>query len=266
MKNPRGRPRLQKVGALKAGRTMADRAIDVLEAVSRHGPVSLRDLTTQLRIPASTAHRFLLLLEARGFVSMDPLSQRWEIDVRAFQVGNSYLRRTGLAEIARFYLAEIGMKSGETANLSVRHAGSMVVIAQVESHNPLRAFFRLGSQIPVHCSAAGKAVLSYLPPGTIEGLFDKRGLLKLTDRTVTSLPQLHRQLEEVRSRGWALDDEEQVMGMRCVAAPVWDRADTPVAALSLSGPTSRFDTAAVDSLSTLVKETAQALSNALRGL
>lgn len=245
---------------------MADRAIDVLEAVSRHGPISLRGLTAQLRVPASTAHRLLLLLERRGFVSMDPLGQTWEIGVRAFQTGNSYLRRTGLAEIARLYIAEIGAASGETANLSVRHAANMVVIAQVESHNPLRAFFRLGSQIPMHCSAAGKAVLSCLEPTEVDGLFDVAGLTKFTERTVTSLPALHRQLGEIKSCGWALDDEEQVAGMRCVAAPVWDRAGSPVAALSLTGPTSRIDNAAVDRLSVLVKEAAHSLSDALRGL
>ena len=266
MKNPRGRPRLQKPATPKASPTMADRAIDVLESVSRHGPVSLRDLTMQLRVPASTAHRLLLLLEARGLLSMDPLSQKWEIGVRAFQIGNSYLRRTGLAEIARFYLAEIGAESGETAYLSVRYAANMVVIAQAESHNPLRAFFRLGSQIPAHCSAAGKAVLSYLPVDAVDGLFDERGLVKLTERTIIFLPQLHRQLEEVRSRGWALDDEEHVAGMRCVAAPIWDKAEVPAAALSLTGPTSRFDAAAVERLSIMVKEAAQALSDALRGL
>ncbi|OWV87631.1 hypothetical protein ATY78_03790 [Rhizobium sp. R635] len=265
MKNPRGRPRSKQVDLSMTGRTMADHAIDVMEAVSSFGPISLRDLTTKMKVPASTAHRFLLILEARGFLSMDPVSQKWEIGVRAFQVGNAYLRCTGLAEMARAYLATIGAASGETANLSIRQGDRMIVIAQVESHNPLRAFFRLGSQIPIYCSAAGKAVLAHLRDDEVDAMFEKTVLARLTDRTIVSLPFLRMQLNEIRARGWALDDEEQVAGMRCVAAPIMDKDGLPVAALSLTGPKSRFDASSLKGLSVLVIDAARGVSDAIRG-
>jgi len=265
MKNPRGRPRNRQIDPTVTGRTMADHAIDVMEAVSSFGPISLRDLTIKMRLPASTAHRLMLILEARGFLSMDAASQKWEIGARAFQIGNAYLRRTGLADMARTFLATIGSASGETANLSVRQVAQMIVIAQVESHNPLRAFFRLGSQSPAYCSAAGKAVLAHPPADEIDAMFEKTDLAKFTDQTITSLALLHPQLVEVRARGWALDNEEQVTGMRCVAAPIIDKDGLPVAAVSLTGPTRRFDTRTLGALSTLVIDAARDISDALCG-
>ncbi len=265
MKNPRGRPRSRKINLSLTGRTMADHAIDIMEAVSSLGPISLRDLTTKMKVPASTAHRLLLILEGRGFLSMDAVSQKWEIGVRAFQVGNAYLRRTGLAEMARTYLAMIGSASGETANLSIRQGDRMIVIAQVESHNPLRAFFRLGSQIPVYCSAAGKAVLAHLPGDEVDAIFENMVPARLTNRTIVSLPVLRMQLREIKARGWALDDEEQVAGMRCVAAPVMDKDGLPIAALSLTGPTSRFEMPSIERLSTLVIDAARGVSDAMCG-
>lgn len=266
MKNPRGRPRIRdKPNAASSG-TMVDRALTILEAISAGSPGGLTTLAHRLRLPVSTVHRFLLLLERRGYVTMDSATQTWDIGPQAFQVGNSYLRQTRLTDVARSRLAELGALSGETANLLVRQGQQMIVIAQVESHNPLRAFFRLGTQIPCHCSAAGKAALGALSDSDIATLYPEDVLTGFTPKTILSVNDLKRCLVDVREKGWALDDEEHVDGMRCVAAAVSDRTGATIGAISLTAPVARFGPAEVDAFGAWVLRAALDLTMVMNGV
>lgn len=236
-----------------------DRAMMILEELSRHEGLSLSDLATRLDQSPATAYRVLVTLEKRGIVELDPSTQHWLVGAGAFLIGSRFLRRTSVVERARPFMRDLMETSGETANLGVARGDHVLFLSQVETHASIRAFFPPGTLSPLHASGIGKALLAArggkrVPQG---------GLQRFTPHTLTSPQALLDDLERTRARGWAVDDEERTEGMRCVAAPVFDAMGEAVAGLSISGPISRVTPEAVPGLGAAVAEAAADLSEAL---
>jgi IclR family acetate operon transcriptional repressor len=151
-------------------------------------------------------------------------------------------------------------EGGETVNLAVQDDGMAVYLAQVECRQMMRAFARPGSRVPLHCSAVGKAILSAVPDKTLSKTLHQRGMPRLTVKTITSPSALRADLERARMAGHAIDDEEHAIGLRCIAAPVFDETGDVVAAVSASGPMARITDERVAPLGALVLEAARAIS------
>ena len=151
-------------------------------------------------------------------------------------------------------------EGGETVNLAVQDDGMAVYLAQVECRQMMRAFARPGSRVPLHCSAVGKAMLSAVPDKTLSKILHQRGMPRLTVKTITTPSALRADLERTRNAGHAVDDEEHAIGLRCIAAPIFDETGDVVAALSASGPMARIVDERVAQLGALVLEAAQAIS------
>ena len=134
-------------------------------------------------------------------------------------------------------MRELMAATGETANLAIADGGQVVFISQVETHEPIRAFFRPGTRGPIHASGIGKALLAYQPPEAVERIMREQGLVAFTARTITDRARLMAELDEIRARGWAIDDEERTEGMRCIAAPIFNEFREAMAGVSISGPT-----------------------------
>jgi IclR family acetate operon transcriptional repressor len=154
-------------------------------------------------------------------------------------MGSAFLRGRKIVDRARVVMQDLMEKTGETANLGLAEDDCVVFVTQVETHQAIRAFFRPGTRTAFHASGIGKAVLSHMDPERVAMLIDRLGLETYTDRTVATLPELMRDLAEARVRGWAVDDEERNLGMRCVAAAVFNEHGEPVGGVSVSGPTVR---------------------------
>lgn len=249
-----------------AGHTQAlSRGLAMLEALaSTDGGATLTALATRIRIPAPTAHRLLATLEAAGYVQAGTQGE-WLIGVRAFRVGSAFLSHRNLVVQAFPYLKRLMDDSGETANLAVVEAGQAVFVEQVQCRELMRMSAKLGARAPLHASGVGKAMLAAMDERGVAAALGRQGLQRYTPHTLTSRDALATELGRTRLRGYAIDDQEHALGMRCVAATVFDENGEPWAALSLAGPTTRITEARVPTLGVLVRDTAAAITVALGG-
>lgn len=265
-KKLRGRPRALKLVADSGGSVQAiDRGLAVLAMIATADGLTLTDLAQRVGLAPSTAHRILASLEAHRFVQHDEQRGLWLIGVSAFEVGTAFLRNRRLAGIGRVVMHDLMEQTGETVNLGIEDGGEVVFISQVESHVALRAFFRAGSRAAIHASGVGKALLAQFPEERVKQILHKRGLAKFTERTLVSPADLFRQLEEIRRRGFAIDDEERNLGMRCVAAPIFNEYGEAIAAVSVSGPTVRMTPERAAEFGPLVQRAAQEITASIGG-
>ena len=156
-------------------------------------------------------------------------------------------------------------ESGETVNLAVEDQGEAVYLAQVECRQMMRAIAKPGGRVPLHCSGVGKALLAALPEAEVGKILQRRGLPRATAKTLDSPLKLRGELERIRQGGYAFDDEENAVGLRCVAAVIHDEHGHPLAGLSLSGPMARITDARVPLLGAMVIKAADEITAALGG-
>lgn len=220
-----------------------------------HG-MTLTQVAEAAGLPPSTTHRLLTTLESERFVRPDQQTGLWRIGVSAFFVGSAFARSRDKLALTRPYLARLMEMSGETANLFVESDGEVVCIGQIESRHAMRAITGVGGRVKLHASAAGKALLAHMDPNRRSALLARHPLTAITDQTITGVETLTRALDEVRNVGYAVDDQEHALGLRCVAAPVFDETGVPVAALSVSGPSARISRERMASLGRAVAQAA----------
>jgi IclR family acetate operon transcriptional repressor len=242
------------------------RALSLLEALARsHDGLTLTELAQTVGLATSTAHRLLTTLQQARFVRFDPLSSVWQVGVQTFIVGNAFARTRDVTMMARPYLRRLMEESGETVNLYVAEEGEAICMAQVESRRMMRAIARPGGRVKMHCSGAGKAILAFLPERELGQTLERHGLPRFTDKTLTTPKALRAALEQARARGYAIDDEEHEVGLRCVGAPILDEHGLPLAGLSISGPTARIADYRLALIGALVAQTAKAVTAEVGG-
>lgn len=239
-KRQRGRPKSQFTESSAGTLQSLDRALGVLSAIARADRMTLTDLSLAVGVPTATTHRILTTLQKRGFVTFDEDRQDWLIGIEAFRTGSSFLKRRDLAEIGRPVMQLLMEQTGETANLAVPQAAEVVFIGQIETQNPIRAFFPPSTRTAMHASGTGKAILAELPEDQVRQLLIKSGLERFTVNTHTTPAELFEDLAEIRARGWSFDHEERHDGMSCIGSAIFDEYGNPCAGVSISGPSIRF--------------------------
>ncbi|WP_204113818.1 HTH-type transcriptional regulator BhcR [Shimia biformata] len=259
---PRGRPKSFH-DKTEATRIQAlDRALDVLDQLASGGGQTLSELAAVLDQSPATVYRILTTFAARGMAETDPADQTWHVGANAFRTGSAFLRRSSLVERARPVMRRLMEETGETANLGVERGDQVLFLSQVETHETIRAFFPPGTLSPLHSSGIGKALLSVAPATRIDLLMTQNPEA-FTPNTITDAAAMHANLTEARARGFAHDDEERTIGMRCLAAPILNLHGEAVAGISVSGPTHRLTNAHITDIGTKVAEAAKDLSRAL---
>jgi IclR family acetate operon transcriptional repressor len=257
----RRRPAAGRTRSVEGGRVQSlARALAIVNALARGDGLTLTDLAHTVGLPPSTVHRLLTTLEEARFVRFDRELSRWMIGVQAFIVGGAFLRSRDVLALARPYLRRLVEESGETANLALEDEGQAVYMAQVESRQLVRAIAKPGGRAFLHSSGIGKAMLAAMASAEVARILQKRGLPRFTERTIDTPADLRAHLAEIRARGFAIDDEEYAIGLRCVAAPILDEAGALVAAISLSGPTARLTEDRVPLLGNLVRAVAHEIT------
>ncbi|MFD3188735.1 HTH-type transcriptional regulator BhcR [Sedimentitalea sp. HM32M-2] len=240
-----------------------DRALDVLDTLAQSNGLTLTEISDQLDQSPATMYRVLSTLEARAFVEVDPATQAWHIGATAFRLGSAFLRRSSVVERSRPVMRALMEATNETSNLGIEKHGEVMFIGQVETPETIRAFFPPGTLSPMHASGIGKALLSRRDADSLVRFLRRHRLDGFTDKTLVSAEALHAELARTRARGYALDDEERTIGMRCVAAPILNLYGEAVAGISVSGPTHRMPLDLIERIGTLVKGAAADLSRAL---
>jgi DNA-binding IclR family transcriptional regulator len=218
-----------------------ERAFDLLEALASGGELGVTELANRTGLVPSTAHRLLHTLTKRGYVTQSPETGRYLLGYKVVEVASGLEhRRERLRGVARPHLEGIQRATGETVNLVVLEADRVVYIDQVEGSRNVRMFTTVGTSVLAHSTGSGKAIMAFGPPEAPAALYGDRELEQLTNRTLTTLAALEDDFKRIRSRGYALDNEEHEEGVGCVAAAVFDHTGRPCAAISVSGPTARI--------------------------
>lgn len=264
-KRARGRPKSQFRESSAGTLQSLDRALSVLVAVSRANRATLTDLSLSLGIPTATTHRILTTLQKHGFVAFNEENQVWSIGIEAYRTGASFMNHMSLTEVSRPVMRQLMEKTGETANLAIPDGAEVVFIGQVETQNPIRAFFARGTRTSMHASGTGKAILSQMPRDEVRKLLMTSGLTAFTDNTHTTPADLFADLDLTRARGYSFDSEERYIGMSCIGSVIFDEHEEPCGGVSISGPSTRFDALRVPELGATVAEAARDITYLIGG-
>jgi len=260
---PRGRPKSFYDKARQNTIQSVDRAFDVLDILASRDGMTLSEVAFELNQSPATIYRVLSTLQAREIVETDPVSQVWNIGPAAFQIGYAFMRRSSVVERSRPIMRDLMAQTGETANLGIEKSDMIIFVSQVETHETIRAFFPPGTQSPMHASGIGKALLAHYSDDRIAKLLEHHSLEKFTDKTITDPPKLLVEMKNIRAQGFAFDDEEKNLGMRCIASPILNFFGEAVAGISVSGPTHRITPDRINTISAVVKSAAKYLSQSL---
>ncbi len=243
------------------------RALSLLRLLAQEdGGSRLSDLARAAGLPVSTAHRLLTTLEQQGFAQFEPASSLWHVGRDAFTVGLAYGRRLSFVAPALPLLRRLRDATRETANLGFLDDDQLVTVSQVESREIRRALSPPGRRVPVFCSAMGKAILATWRDDEVLALADRAGLPPLTSKSLRSREAALAEIARTRARGWALDDEEFNLGMRCLAAVVWSPQGEAACAISISGAAARLTEDRLEPLGALVVQAAGELTAVLGGV
>ncbi|CAM3754856.1 glyoxylate bypass operon transcriptional repressor IclR [Xenorhabdus thuongxuanensis] len=245
------------------------RGLTLLEYIS-DSPigVTLTDLAIQAGLPNSTTHRLLTTLQQHGFVRQIGDLGLWVIASHAFVVGSSFLQSRNLMVLVHPILRQLMEDSGETVNLAILNIDEYeaVIVDQVQCNALMRMSAPIGGNLPMHASGAGKALLSTLSEQKRLQLLHKKGMHAYTQHTYTTAAALTENLEQIRKQGFSFDDEEHALGLRCIAACIYDEHHEAFAAISISGPVSRISNDRVTELGALVMRAAKAISREYGGI
>jgi IclR family transcriptional regulator, acetate operon repressor len=261
----RGRPRAFNPKPEQTTVQALDRALTILKTLAGAEGLSLTELAEASGQSTATVYRVLCTYQSHGYVELDPRRQLWFVGSEAFRIGSTFLGRTNLVERGRPILRELMVATGETANLAIPDGADVVFVSQVETHEPIRAFFRPGTRSAFHASGIGKAVMAHYPPQRISAILKDRGLRSFTPSTLTDPSAFMEELAAVRRRGWAMDDEEHTLGMRCMAAAIFNDLGEPVGGLSVSGPASRVTRERAVAFAAVVVDAARRVTTAIGG-
>jgi DNA-binding IclR family transcriptional regulator len=217
------------------------KAFAVLETLVRvGGPVTLAELMLATGLPKPSLHRTLALFEEAGLVAREPNGRAYAVGQRLSRFALEVLTNEPVATRRRVILRKLVADVGETCNLSMLRKGELVYLDRVEADWPLRLHLPAGIALPPHCSASGKLLLAFLPSEERSQLVATLPLPKFTERTITHRQMLANELERIAETGYAVDNEEYVVGVACVAVPVRDTAGEVMAAVAVHAATARL--------------------------
>jgi DNA-binding IclR family transcriptional regulator len=241
-----------------------DRALRILMILGeREEPMRISEISRKLSIDKSTAYRIVSTLRGQGFVEQDVESRKYILGVKVIEVAGLKLRSIRLVPIAKPITKELMARTHEATHLAVLVEGEVMYLDSEQSSGVFNINTQVGSRAPLHSSAVGKSLLAALPDDEIDQLIGIKGLVRYTDRTIINLADFHRDIDEIRSRGWAMDDEETQMGVRCIAAAICDHRGAVAASVGISGPTQRITRERMHVLGQLVRESAAKISKQL---
>jgi DNA-binding IclR family transcriptional regulator len=241
------------------------RLLALLEHLAAHGrPLALPEAVALTGWPKPTVHRMLVQLEAGGWLQREPDGRRYTLASRLRALGEAALSASTQHGVRHAVLRQLVADLGESCNLTALSGAEVVYLDRVESAFPLRLELRPGTRVPIHCSASGKLFLAFLPSRQRAALLDGLALTRHTAATLTTPDALLAELDTIRREGYAVDAEEFVDGLVCVAVPVPGAAGGPVrCALALQAPSARMSLQQARQQLPRLREAAQALARTL---
>ena len=240
------------------------KGLRILELLAEHGELGVSAVANHLDTNRAGCHRFLLTLRDLGYVEKTEAG-RYRPTFKMLELGMKNLERFEIRHTAHPMMQELSREFGETVNLGYWDGRAIVHLDKINSTEILRMDSGLGAVAPAYCTGLGKAILAFLPFEEIENYLHTVSLEPMTPNTVSSAKALHRELDKIRKDGFAVDNEELSIGLRCVAAPVFDYVGRARYALSVSGPTHRLPDSRIETMSVRIQDICRRLSGKIGG-
>jgi IclR family acetate operon transcriptional repressor len=240
-----------------------DRMMTVVGALERAHDQPLEAIAREAGLSESTALRYLLSLSKHDLIERNEVTGNFRLGLKLFRLGALAIDRRDIAHIAQPVMAQLLDRFGESVNLATRLRTNIVLIRVVDSPNPVRKGARVGETDSWHATSLGKALLAAMTEAEAGEILSGLQFTAFTPNTITSAKDILRDLEGVKTRGYAIDDEESVEGLRCVGAAIHNHDGDPSYALSVSGPKSRMPYARIQEIGTMLAQSARELSRNL---
>jgi len=241
-----------------------ERGLRLVETVAANGALtSLAEAARRTGLHRSTAHHLLQTLVSLGYLRQDGETRGYELAAKPFQLTGRTWSPEQLATIAQPCLAELTRRSGEGSSFSVYRDGAVTVVAKREHDGPVRVVQDVGARRPLHCTAVAKAILPWLPAPELAGLVARMRFARHTPKTIVTRAAFEAELRRIRASGHAVDDEEHIEGIRCIAMPVFGHTGQVLGSICTLGPKSRMTYQRLRDLRVLVGQLAAQLSSRL---
>ena len=242
----------------------AGRVLDLIEVLSAEPDgLTYTQLLRTLHWPKSSLHELLIILTERGYIEFDPAERTYALGIRVWESGQAYLRHRNLTQEARPIMDGIVRTINETVQLAVLDGLENVYLAKVDCSHPFRLQSDVGKRLYAHATGLGKALLAHLPAEELAARLQGRTLPSFTPNTIADEGALLRELAAIRERGFAIDNQEYTLGLRCVAVPIADHVGRVIAAMSVSVPIMRIHPGLLPSALQLLAEGSLELSRRL---
>ncbi len=244
--------------------TAVERALNILEAASqRREGLTNSEISRRLGIPKSSASYILRTLERRGYLRRDTETGRYRLGLKLLSLGGETQAGLDIAEVALPFMRGLVERLGMTCHLAVVDQNEAVYIEKVEAPGFFKVNTWVGRRMFLHSTSVGKALLAWMPRAERDALLHNCDFKRRTPKTITSYSRLVAELERVHQQGYAVDDEENSLGARCIASPVFDALGNVVAALGVSGTLTQMDSAKMTRVEDALKDTARRVSRQL---
>lgn len=219
-----------------------ERAADILELfLFSDSELSVKEISEKLVLSKSTIHGLLKTLEYRGYLQQNPENQKYRLGLKLFELGHHMSKQLDIAKIAHPIIKKLVEQLKETVHLVVRQQDELIYVEKEDGPHSLRIYSHVGKKAPIHCTGAGKAVLAYQDEEEIDRILLNVPLESFTPHTITDRDEIKNQLINVRKKGYSIDDEEIELGLKCVAAPIFDYRGNAIASISCASPKIRLD-------------------------
>jgi len=238
-----------------------ERGLRILECItaSKTG-LTFSQIAKGMKIPKSSIHSLLVTFEREGYLHRSELTGRYICGMKLVHIANSAIEGVGLLERAGNLLRALANQTGLTVHMGMWERNEVALIAKVDPFSHQKVATWVGKRIDFHCTSLGKCLVAHLPEGELDRLVRECGLLRHNENTIASGAKLREELAKVRKSGYAVDDEEEEIGIRCIGAPVFSADGAVLAAISMSGNLDQIDHGNYVALSNRLKETAAGLS------
>jgi len=240
-------------------------ALDLLEQFHDEvDELGVTELSKRLKLHKNNVFRLLATLESRGYMEQNKVTENYRLGLKTLEMGQTFVKQMGLLRQSRPVLEWLVRECNETSYIAIIKELDIIYLDVVETDLTVRVVPRVGARLPAYCTAAGKVQLAYVGEEELEQYFPVKDLKAFTPNTITDKGEFKQHLKVIAEQGYAIDDEELDIGVRCVSSPIRDYTRRIIGAVSISGPTMRLSRERIDKeLIPLVKKAAAEISHNL---
>lgn len=235
----------------------------LLQTLADRNETGISDLSVRLAMPKATVYRFLQTMMTLGYVRQEADSERYGLTMKVFELGTKALQYPELIDLAKHHMQMLADKTGETVHLGTLIDSEIIYVHKVDSRHMLGMYSKVGRRAPLHCTAIGKVLMAWEQPERRALILQGAEFTKYRDKTIVEPAAFAQELARVKTQGFGEDREEFDDHIRCLGVPIFDRLNRPVAGMSISFPTFRYDPAREDEVVAMLRDASRDISQRL---